>query len=98
MQLDKVAVTYGRKFNLGDYESAHIEISLWADLEEGDDEAAATEALREMARNHVMAEAARVKTALQAKVENLFMGLPADVQKEILVAEGGNNDAHQGND
>lgn len=87
MKLTQVSATYGRKFNLGDYESMHIEISLWAQLDDNDDEAEASEALRQMARNHVMAEAARVKRELRAKTENLFMGLPVDVQKDILEYE-----------
>lgn len=91
MILKTISVTYGRKQNLGDYNSAHAEISLWADLEPGDDEASAAEALRQMARAQVMLELARVLPALEAKVQNVFAGLPVSVQKSI---NGESNNAH----
>ncbi len=83
MQLKTISVTYGRKLNTGDYSSATCEVSLWADLEVGDDEAAAADALRAMARNQVMLELARVEQRLQAKVEGVFAGLPVSVQKQL---------------
>lgn len=36
MQLKTVSVTYGRKINLGDYNSATVDCTLWADLDEGE--------------------------------------------------------------
>jgi hypothetical protein len=92
MLLKTVSATYGRKINLGDYCSANVEITLWADLEEGDDPALATESLRQMARNHVMHELARLKPELRAKVEDVFLGLPVSVQKAIEQEEA---NAHQ---
>ena len=83
MQLKTISVTYGRKLNLGDYNSAHAEISLWADLDEGDDEASAADALRGMARTQVMLELARVEQKLAAKVENIFAGLPESVARTL---------------
>lgn len=83
MKLTAISATYGRKMNLGDYNSVHAEVTLWADLEEGDDPAASAEALRQMARNNVMQELSRVKPELAAKVQNLFMGLPLEVQQQI---------------
>lgn len=94
MQLKTISVTYGRKLNTGDYSSATCEISLWADLEDGDDEATAAEALRTMARNQVMLELSRVEQRLQAKVEGVFAGLPVSVQKQLV---NGNGDNHNGN-
>lgn len=92
MKLKTVSVTYGRKLNLGDFNSVHSEVSLWADLEEGDDEATAAEALRSMARNQVMLELARVEQKLAAKVEGIFAGLPIDVKKQLT-----NGANHNGN-
>jgi hypothetical protein len=89
MQLKSISVTYGRKLNLGDFNSVHSEITLWADLETGDDEAAATEALRQMARHQVVLELARIQPALEAKVQNIFAGLPVSVQKSITNGEEG---------
>lgn len=90
MQLKTISVTYGRKLNTGDYSSATCEISLWADLEDGDDEATAAEALRQMARNQVMLELSRVEQKLAAKVEGIFAGLPIDVKKQLT--NGANHD------
>ena len=90
MRLTTVSATYGRKINLGDFNSAHVEISLWAELEEGDDEATAAEALRQMARNQVALEMARVQPQLAAKVKGIFAGLPVSVQKELNGVQNGN--------
>jgi hypothetical protein len=83
MILKTISTTYGRKLNLGDYNSVHIEMSLWAELEDGDDEALAADALRQMARHQVMAEMARVKPELAAKITDIFMGLPTAVREQI---------------
>ncbi len=85
MKLKTISTTYGRKMNLGDYNSAHVEISLWADLEESDDEALATDALRTMARNNVMQELGRFSQKLEAATQELFMGLPVDVRNDLEV-------------
>lgn len=86
MKLTTISTTYDRKLNLGDYNSAHIAMTLWADLEEGDDPALAANALRQMARHQVLAEMARIKPELQAKVEGIFMGLPL-ATRELLEVE-----------
>lgn len=85
MKLTTISATYDRKLNLGDFNSAHIAMTLWADLEDGDDPAAAGEALRQMARHQVMAEMARIKPELQAKVQDIFMGLPVAVREHLEV-------------
>lgn len=90
MQLKTISVTYGRKLNLGDFNSVHSEVSLWADLEAGDDEATAADALRAMARNQVMLELARVEQRLQTKAESVFAGLPVSVRKQL--ENGATND------
>lgn len=92
MRLKTISCTYGRKLNLGDFNSVHSEISLWADLDDGDDEATAAEALRAMARNQVMLELARIEQRLAAKVEGVFAGLPVDVKKQLA-----NGENHNGN-
>lgn len=92
MKLNTIAVTYGRKLNLGDFNSQHVEVSLWADLDDGDDEATAAEALRSMARNQVMIELSRTQPELRARVENIFAGLPVDVRKSV--SENGGHDAN----
>ncbi|MCA9366843.1 hypothetical protein KC887_01095 [Candidatus Kaiserbacteria bacterium] len=83
MQLKTISATYDRKLNLGDFNSAHIAMTLWADIDEGDDPATAAESLRQMARHQVMAEMARIRPELQAKVEDIFMGLPVSVREQM---------------
>ena len=83
MKVTTISATSGRKLNLGDYNSAHAEITLWAELEDGDDEAACADGLRQMARNHVMTELSRVDKKLEAKVQDLFMGLPVEVRSQL---------------
>lgn len=83
MKLTTISVTYGRKFNLGDYNSVHIEMSAWADLDDVDDPVLANEALRQMVRNNVQSELARLRPELKAKVQDIFLGLPVNVQNQI---------------
>lgn len=83
MQLKTVSVTYGRKFNLGDYNSATVDCTLWADLEPGEDEAAAMTALWEMAKNNVKVQALPLVQKQTANVESIFMGLPVQVRQTM---------------
>lgn len=83
MHLTTISVTYERKLNLGDWNSVRSGITLWAGLDEGDDEAKAAEELRNMARAQVGIELARLEPKLAAKVKNIFAGLPASVAKGL---------------
>ena len=80
MHVTTISATYERKHNLGNYNSANIGLTLWAQLEDGDDEATCAVALRDMARNHVMTELSRLDARLEAKVQDLPLGLPAEVR------------------
>ena len=86
MNLKTVSVTYGRKFNLGDYNRATVDCTLWADLDADDDEAAAMTALLEMEKNKVKAQALPLLQKQTASVESIFMGLPLQVQQ--IIQEG----------
>ena len=61
MRVKTIAVVYGRKLNLGDYNSVSIEVSLWADLDTNEDVNAALNTLQEQAREAAKAEAMRLK-------------------------------------
>jgi hypothetical protein len=61
MRIKTVSVEYQRKLNLGDYNSATLGITLWADLDSTDDPAASVNTLQETAREHVKAECYRLK-------------------------------------
>jgi hypothetical protein len=60
MTVKTVQVTYERKINLGDYNSAHIGLSLWADLDEGETHEEVTTLLQEQARGLVRQEYRRL--------------------------------------
>jgi hypothetical protein len=85
LRITTVSATYGRKVNLGDFNSGHIEVSLWAELEPTDDEAAATLALMEMARHQAMNEIARVTQdkRLSERLQEVLMGLPVELRGQL---------------
>ncbi len=83
MKLKTISVTYERKFNLGNYQSANIGITLWADLDEDDDEAEAVTAMWEMAKANVKAQALPLVRDTEAEVTSIFMGLPVAVRESI---------------
>ena len=71
-----VSVTYDRKINLGDYNSATVGITVWADIDEGEDLDAAMRALWTMATDNVKAKAETFKQKIAAESVDLFLGLP----------------------
>lgn len=83
MKIIEISATYGGKLNLGDYNSAHIELTATALLDEGEhlDEAAAQlfAQIKTEVRVHV-AELARKKGA---RVDEIFAGLPVEVRQSI---------------
>lgn len=91
MRLTTVSVTYGRKQNLGDFNSAHVECSLWAELDEGEDEAEAASALWQMAKSNVKAQLLPLVAPQQAQAEQIFMGLPVEIQEQVNGTEGVND-------
>jgi hypothetical protein len=60
VKVTQVSVTYERKFNLGDYNSAHIGLSLWAQLDEGEDAEAVARTMQDQARGLVRDEYKRL--------------------------------------
>jgi len=88
-----VSVTYGRKFNLGDYNSATVDCTIWADLDPEENLDAAMHDLWAMAKENVKSQAQPLlaKNGANANVKEFFLGLPADLQKVAdaeLVAAG----------
>jgi hypothetical protein len=66
MKIDKIAAGYERKFNLGDYNSLSLEVTIWADVEDGDDPQAVIQAVQDKCRDSVKAEYARLKSKVPA--------------------------------
>lgn len=83
MKLTEVSITYGGKLNLGDYNSAHIEITVSALAEDGEqlDEIAAQ--LFQQAKAEVRAQSAELFRRRGTRVDQIFAGLPVDVQQSI---------------
>jgi len=75
-----VSVTYDRKINLGDFNSAAVGITIWADIDDGDDLDTTMKALWEMATENVKQKAATFKPGAVAQAQELFLGLP--IQEE----------------
>lgn len=81
MIIKTVSVTYERKQNLGDFNSATAACSLWANLEPGEDLDASMRALWEMARANVKAQITGA-TGKNIDYRATFMGLPVEQTPE----------------
>lgn len=66
MQLKTASVTYERKLNTGNYSSATLGITLWADIDPTEDSDAAVVALQEKAREFVKHEYLRLSVQTSA--------------------------------
>lgn len=87
MKVTAVSITYKRKFNLGDYKSAELGATLWADIEEGDDLSQCTKDLWAMAKENVKAQSMPLLEKEKAKIDqaNAYMreymaGIPVENQ------------------
>ena len=81
--ISKVSVTYGRKFNLGDYNSSNLEMSVSAELEEGEDLDAVMKGLWGMVRTNVKAQAMPLVAKHKVDIEEVYMGLTVETRKAI---------------
>lgn len=87
MTIREIQITYGGKLNLGDYNSAHVEITLSALLDDGEDPVAAQSILFEQAQESVRVKARELFAKRGARVDEIFAGLPVETQKQM----GGTN-------
>lgn len=77
-----VSVAYERKHNLGDYSSATVGCTVWADVEEGEDLDAAMRALWGMAKENVRTQLLPLtKTGASIDIKQAFLGLPVEETK-----------------
>ncbi|MBW4596260.1 MAG: hypothetical protein KME46_25980 [Brasilonema angustatum HA4187-MV1] len=81
MQIKTVAISYHRKFNLGDFESIDIGCDLWASLDEDEDSEACTQFLYMQAKQAVKDAAMPVIKAseyqrMKIKQHKRVMGKP----------------------
>jgi len=92
-----VSVTYGRKFNLGDYNSATVDCTLWADVSDDQDLDEAMTALWSMAKANVKAQLLPLTSKTKATIEQVFMGLPLELRQAVaqdLALSNGDDDDH----
>lgn len=75
VRIKTVSATYDRKQNLGDFSSANIGMTIWADVDEDDDLDRVMHDLWAMAKANVKAQ---LKPIVQPKAEvvETFLGLP----------------------
>jgi hypothetical protein len=94
-----VSVHYGRKINLGDYNSANVECTVWADVEPDEDLDAAMHALWSCAKENVKAQLvplAKKNGAGSINIKETFLGLPIEARDEDLPGEGADIDPRDG--
>ncbi len=89
MKIKTISVTYERKHNLGDYSSANIGITLWAELDESDNEKECAAELWSQAKSEVKAQLMPLAQKRIAEVEHAFAGLPVEIKNDILNGENG---------
>ena len=80
MQINTVGIEYRRKFNLGNYQSLELSISLYAKVDPDEDPDAVAEFLWHQAKASVKAQAAPVlgKANYKAQVQHKVGGLPVE--------------------
>lgn len=83
MIIKEISITYGGKLNMGDYNSAHIEMTVSALIEESDNVETATAQLMDAAKTAVRTEARALFAKRGARVDEIFCGLPVEAQQQI---------------
>jgi len=84
MKIKTISVEYKRKFNLGDYNSADLACTLWADLEENEDLQQVLQELSCIARDNVKERALPlVGRITNDNFKQMFQGLPIELQQII---------------
>ena len=61
MQIKTIAVSYSRKFNLGNFNSVDLSCSLWAQIVAEEDEDACVQILQDKCREHIRGEYYKAK-------------------------------------
>lgn len=80
MNVTSVSLTYGRKMNLGDFNNAHLELAIGADVQEGDDLNEVAHDLWAMVRQNVK-EHALPLLGKGSDPEAAFLGLPSQIDR-----------------
>lgn len=82
MKLTAVSLTYGRKLNLGEYNNAHLEVTLGADIEDGDDVNEIMHDLWHMARQNIRVHAQHLTSRGNGEdPDAAYLGLPSQIDQ-----------------
>lgn len=82
MKLTAVSLTYGRKLSLGEFNNAHLEVNLGADIEEGDDLNAVMHDLWHMARQNIKVHAQHLTSRGNGEdPDAAYLGLPSQIDQ-----------------
>ncbi len=79
-----VSVTVGRKINLGNYESATVGVTVWADIDPEADLNDAMHDLWVMAKENVRVQSAQYIKGVSVNIEEAMLGLPVKDDAEPL--------------
>jgi hypothetical protein len=102
VKVKTISVVYGRKWNTDNYESATLEATVWADLDEGEDEKAAYAELFDTVKEQVRIQSAPVLVKRDERrrllTEQVLNGLPKDLREAAQVfVQSAKNDVAVGN-
>lgn len=78
---------------MGDFNSAHLEMTATALLDPGEDEKEAMAELWQTVQESVRTEARKLKAVRNARVDEVFAGLPVEAREQIN--GGGRNADHR---
>lgn len=84
MKVRSITVKYGRKFDLGNWNSAVIEALITGDLEEGEDAATAAASLFDQAKAQVKTQAKPLFTKLIDERLDIIANLPPEFRADLL--------------
>jgi len=82
MLIREITATWGGKINMGDYNSAHLELTATALLDPGEDEAEAISQLWQTVQESVRVEARKLAARRGARVDEIFAGLPVEAREK----------------
>ncbi len=90
MRVETVSVTYGRRFNLDNFESVEASVTIWAKLEDDDPDVStclsdAFAVAKEQVRAEVTPALVQRDARRRSKMQDIMRGLPRDLRE---IAEG----------
>ena len=82
MQIRTIAVSYSRKFNLGNFNSVDLSCSLWAQIVAEEDEDACVQILQNKCREHIRGEYYKAKNGC-SPTELFRVNVASNLEVEI---------------